>query len=104
MKPWRDEGCRIRKFAQAGGSFTIGPMKEMTTIRLYERPTRCEWCDGLDFRTNETVTTWNLERGDTVPLEERLGGYVEGVIDQVLPEIHDDRTGRYKLATIWIQD
>lgn len=79
-------------------------MKELTTIRLYDRPTRCEWCDGQDFRTTEAVTHWNLERGDRVPLEERNGGYVEGVIDHVQPDIHDDHTGRFKLADIWIQD
>lgn len=100
-----EAGCAVvSALAAQPGDYTIGWMKEMTTIRLYERPTRCEWCDGLDFRTTDAVTTWNLGRGDRIPLEERNGGYVEGVIDHVDPEIHTDRTGRFKLAVIWTQD
>ncbi len=93
-----------RRFARLNPGRTMAGMKEMTTIRLYERPARCEWCDALEFRTTEAVRDWNLSRGDRVPLEERKGGYVEGVIDHVQPEIHEDRTGRFKLAVVWIQD
>lgn len=76
----------------------------MVTIRLYEQPGTCQWCDVQPYRTADDVQGWDFDRGDRLGLLERQGGFLEGVIDHVHPEIHHDRTGRFKLATIWIQD
>ncbi len=80
-------------------------MKEMVTIRLYEDPRTCQWCDDvLPYRTTEDVQGWDYDRGDRVGLLERKGGFLEGIVDYVEPEIHEDRTGRFKLAVVWLQD
>lgn len=76
----------------------------MVTIRLYEQPHTCDRCDVQPYRTTEEVQGWDYERGDQIGLQERNGGFLMGLIDYVKPEIHEDRTGRYKLAVIWTQD
>ena len=79
-------------------------MKEQVSILLYEDagiPTGCH--DGR--YEPDDMKGWNIERGETVPLSERDGGRLFGVVDHVEDEVHTDEDGRrYKIAVLWTQD
>ncbi|MEM7626360.1 MAG: hypothetical protein AAF333_12250 [Planctomycetota bacterium] len=79
-------------------------MKEQVTIRLYEDPSVPSCCHAGRYEPDD-LKGWDVGRGDTVPLTEKLGGRVFGVIDHVDDEVHtDEQDQRYKLAVLWTQD
>ena len=79
-------------------------MKEQVTLRLYEDASVPSCCHAGRFEP-DGVTGWDLSTGDTVPLTEKLGGRVFGIVEAVGDEVHaDDEGHRYKLAVLWTQD
>ncbi|MEM8738415.1 MAG: hypothetical protein AAGG38_08070 [Planctomycetota bacterium] len=79
-------------------------MKEQVTIRLYEDPSVAS-CSHEGRFEPDGVTGWAMSTGETIPLTEKLGGRVFGIVETVEEEIHTDDEGRrYKLAILWTQD
>jgi hypothetical protein len=79
-------------------------MKEKVTIRLYENPGQRACCTSEHYCPAEEITGWNYQRGDQIGLNEREGGYLMAGIDHIGPDVLEDETGRYKLATVWTLD
>lgn len=79
-------------------------MKEQTTIRLYEDPSVPTARHTGPYHP-DPIKGWDVERGETIPLNEDIGGRVFGIIDHVDLEPHKDAQGNlYRIATLWIQD
>ena len=99
---WGGGGGGFYRLASAA---TIYTMKEEITLRLYENPTEAPACSVCGRYTPDGGAGWSLSQGETLPLSEKLGGRVFGVIESVADEVHTDDRGRtYKLAVAWIQD
>lgn len=79
-------------------------MKEQITIRLYETREQRACCGAQAYRAADDVVGWNYQRGDQIGLQDCNGGFLMGGIDHVDPTIHEDQTGRFRLATVWTQD
>lgn len=79
-------------------------MKEMITLRLYEQPHQPATCDAEHYCPAEDVRGWDYARGDQIGLQERDGGYLMAGIDHIDPAIHEDGTGRYRVAVAWTLD
>ena len=79
-------------------------MKEKITIRLYENPEHPACCDAEHYCPSDDVRGWNYDRGDQIGLEERDGGFLMGGIDHIHEEIHQDETGRFRIAEVWTLD
>lgn len=79
-------------------------MKEQVTVRLYDDPERSIHCESARYVADPHIGGKGLGRGDTVPLDERDGGRVFGVIDQVETQLRTDEHGPYRVATVWTQD
>ena len=79
-------------------------MKERITLRLYEDPSTPVACEDARYTADQKHGGGAYERGDTVPLDEREGGRLFGVIDEVGDEVKHDEAGRYRTAVVWTQD
>ena len=79
-------------------------MKEEITLRLYEdQGTRAQRHAGR-YEPAEEVCGWNYDTGVTIPIEEQEGGHLFAVLDKIDEQVHEDDTGRYRIATAWVQD
>ena len=78
-------------------------MKMQVTVRLYEDAQHNTVQPGRFIP--DADQSWEVERGETIGLNETDGGRVFAVVDEADQQIHSSDAGkRYRLVTAWIQD
>lgn len=79
-------------------------MKEQVTVRVCDAPERRLHWENARVGVDPEISGGACDRGDTLPLNERNGGRLFGVIDPIDAERRSDEHGASRLASVWMRD